>query len=324
VTKLIQDQDPTFAYCHVVAHKLSFEESKKNPENWKQVVNECPLSMCDYGCLHGAMMQHFRGTTLSDSQVKLAIADIKDVCEPRPGYNPSDIDKTMCYHGLGHVAMYMTGGKPERAIPVCQSVANRPGGPDYTDICIQGVFMSVFQSIDPEDAALVRDIKPSKEQVNAFCRSFGASEANCRRESFPYFVPEFVSADGVVRFCSYATTDTQKKDCLWDVMNTVTNNILEKGQGTAELLDYCGAFTQPLRGWCLSGAAMRLVQNDPGRNAAAANAICVSASAGAGQNECYDNLLYYAAFTYPGHSDAFVSYCTQLSEPWKELCLKKR
>src|SRR5689334_24319120 len=64
ITKQVQDQDPYYAYCHVLAHKLSFLEAKRRPDDWKDIVTECPVNMCNYGCLHGSLIERYRGEML--------------------------------------------------------------------------------------------------------------------------------------------------------------------------------------------------------------------------------------------------------------------
>jgi len=312
VTKFVQEKDPQFAYCHVVAHILTERETKKNASQWKNVMLRCPMATCNYGCLHGSLIARFRGESLSDEQIEEMIPDISDVCEPRIGFNPTPIEKTMCYHGIGHLAMYMTDGKPEKSIPICERV-----GKEYVKTCVEGIFMTVFQSIDPEDLALVIDIKPKKEGVADFCKAFGSYWQHCRRESFFLFLQEAENPQKLNSLCSYAIDQESRRDCYWAYVNVITDKAFERGQGITSINSYCKNVP-----WCYSGAAMRLVQVDPANNIRLANEICQMAQNDT--SDCYNNLLYYATFSFSAQSELFVSYCQALSDPWRNQCLSQK
>ncbi len=323
VTRLVQDADPAFAYCHVVAHKLTAIETKKNPLRWKDVMLRCPQSACNYGCLHGSLIERFRGETLSDTQIAQTELSIKDLCEPRPGFAPTEIERTMCYHGIGHLAMYMTGGDPARSIPVCERLAKRDDGREYIKTCVEGVFMTVFQSIDPEDLALVIDIRPNKQDVGAFCEQYGVYVANCRRESYAMFADETQTAEGLRSFCSYARGEEEKRDCYWAVINAKTTIFFEQSDSVSRIGAYCRSFPADTRSWCWRGAAMRLVQIDPLRNVRAADSVCAMGSTQTEIQSCYQDLLYYAEFSFEKNSQPYKEYCGGLAESWRQQCVSQ-
>jgi len=64
VTALIQQQDSSYWFCHALGHTLSTKEYEKDPSNWQNVVNECPVGMCSNGCIHGAIQAHFSSSTV--------------------------------------------------------------------------------------------------------------------------------------------------------------------------------------------------------------------------------------------------------------------
>jgi hypothetical protein len=322
VTKLVQDQDTQWMYCHTVAHALSFQESKKNPSEWKSVLLRCPLAQCNYGCLHGSLIERFRGEHLTDEQIEAGIDEIMDICEPRAGFQPTGIEKTMCYHGIGHLAMYMTDGRPQKALPICEQVAKRSDGSDFMKTCVEGVFMTVFQSVDPEDLALVIDIKPTKETVAAFCSQYGEYWAHCRRESFPLFHNDLLTSQGLKNFCAYAEGNTMEQDCYWAVMNIVTNVFFEKESNpVSKAQDYCDAFVSEQQSWCYRGVSMRLVQTDPLRYVSMADRICQLVQQEEYKQACYKDVMYYATFSFAKGAPEFSAYCQALSEPWRGQCL---
>jgi hypothetical protein len=323
VTEKVQDADGQFLYCHTTAHALSLKETQKNPNEWKDVLLRCPFAVCNYGCLHGALVARFRQEHLSDEQIEKTLPDVMDICEAREGYSPTDLDRAMCYHGMGHLAMYMTGGKPDKAINVCERVATRGEGRDQVDTCIEGVFMTVFQNIDPEDRALVKDILQTKETVAPFCALYGKYEQNCRRESYPLYFDEIFTPEGLTNFCAYATDETALRSCYFAVMNMVATRVFENDDGLQKIREYCPKISTSTKKWCYTGAATRLVQIDPLRYVRKANDVCAIAEEEGDKEYCYGDLLFYARFTFASKDSNYVTYCQSLSDPWAEQCLNQ-
>ncbi len=320
VVKKVQDTDPEYLYCHVLAHKISFAEAARDPSKWKDVLSRCPQAQCNYGCLHGSLIQHFRGETLTDAQITEAIPDLVDVCERREGFLPTDIDRTMCYHALGHLAMYITGGKPDKAIPICEAVSRKFDGRDYTDTCVQGAFMTVFQGVDPEDIALVKEIKPEAKQVASFCNQYAAHWQSCRRESYPLFRQEILTQEGFLRFCSYATDPAHWENCALGVLNIVADTFFEKDDGLEKTKDYCDVLPKEKQEICYAGIAQRLVQIEPLRHVATAVAVCESAQKENIGDSCFKDLVYYAGVSFPKDSSEQKNYCGSLPDSWQEQC----
>jgi hypothetical protein len=72
---------------------------------------------------------------------------------------------------------------------------------------------------------------------------------------------------------------------------------------------------------CFGGAAMRLVQLDPLRNVQKANDICQVTTNDMQKEQCYEDVLYYATFSFSSQAEKITYYCNALSEPWREQCL---
>ncbi len=324
VTKIVQDKDPEFLYCHVLAHEISFRESAKNPSNWKDVVDRCPVAMCNYGCLHGSLVQHFRGTdVLTEAQLEEVLPDLRTVCEPRKGFSPSEIDRSMCYHALGHLAMYISGGKPDRSLTICQNVVPNPDTREFMETCAGGVFMTIFQGIDPEDIALVKDIKPQKIQVPEFCSRYGAYTRQCRQESFALFRDEIATPAGYMTFCSFAQTPKEIEDCTFIVVNDVTVRVLSEPDGIDSLTSYCLGVVQDRQELCFAGIAMRMVQIEPLRYVREAQDFCKIAKQHGVGDRCFEGVIFYAAFSFPKGSANWRRYCNGLQNPWKTQCFTK-
>jgi hypothetical protein len=60
VARQVQIADTSYNFCHVLGHKLSAKETKKDPTLWQQVIGRCPQGVCSNGCIHGAFQERFR------------------------------------------------------------------------------------------------------------------------------------------------------------------------------------------------------------------------------------------------------------------------
>lgn len=323
VTAKVQDKDQQFVYCHTSAHQVSVQETQKKDSDWKNVLLRCPMAMCNYGCMHGVLIGRFRGEYLTDEQIEEALPDMEDICETRTGKYMTQIDTSTCYHGIGHLAMYMTDGDPHKAIGICERIAYRGPTEDHRQTCVGGVFMTVFQSIDPEDLALVIDIKPKKEDVSGFCAQYPKYWQNCRRESFALFLDELHSSDRLVQFCSYATDEEAARQCYLVVVDTMTTAFFENSDGFQKVENFCASLSGNGRKWCYAAAATRMVQTDPLRYVKTSNRICEAIADASEKDYCYKDLLWYATSSFAPGSQQQREYCEALSESWKEKCLKK-
>ncbi len=324
VTKLVQDRDPQYVYCHLLGHQLSYTETKKNKTYWKDVLSRCPLSMCNYGCLHGSLSEKFRGDVLTDEQIAAVIPDLSDVCEARPGYTPHEVEKSMCYHGLGHTTLYITGGVPEKAIDVCEKISIKADGRNYLSTCIQGIFMTVFQATDPEDVAIVKDIRPKDEDIPAFCDGYKEHWWVCRRESFFVFRETLRDPKKLVSFCSYATTEDILTDCYMSVLNYITVESFEQSDAMSRIEAYCNGIPLSRRGLCLTGVALRLIQIDPLREVSRARDVCALGEASQVATACYEAISYQGQINFDPGSAVQQQYCGALPPVWEQQCLRNQ
>ena len=171
IARLIQKKEPKYLECHVLGHYLSERETAKDPTKWKDVVARCPATMCNNGCPHGALMARFGNETefLSDQQIEEIKPDLMDACEPRGAWNPAEVERSMCYHAMGHLNMYATNANIDKSVELCNEIGVKEDGRNYVQTCTEGVLMSVYQPLGPEDVALVEAIRPAKDTVNSFC-----------------------------------------------------------------------------------------------------------------------------------------------------------
>lgn len=323
LTRAVQEMDPSYAYCHVLAHKITFLEAKRKPGQWKDIITRCPVDMCNYGCLHGSLIEHYKGEVLSDPQIESAMVDLQTVCESREGFSPSPLDQNMCYHAIGHLGMYITGGDPKKSSDICKKVAIKADGRDYYETCVEGVFMTIYQGVDEEDIALVAKIKPKKEEVPKFCSSYqGIDFEACNRESYPLFINELKSPEYAEEFCSY----TQDSHGLWKCYATIISNLtvdLMESRNLGGIEQFCLKFPEDRRGNCFANAAVRVVQNES-RRLPEALTVCEIASSHNIEKACYTDIISFIhSSNLPGRSET-DKLCLQLPETWTKLCLQNQ
>ncbi len=326
VISQIQKKDASYPYCHVVAHKLSFLESKKRPGEWSDIMYSCPLDMCDYGCQHGAMVAQFRGEELLGDDLKMAVEELKGICDGRLEWNPPFLVKRSCYHGLGHIAMYVTGGDLNSSLSICADELTKDKDPAFLKVCTEGVFMTVLQGIDPEDMALVKDIKPEPDGVSEFCSKFeGLFYQSCMRESHSFSGRFFrESVEEALKFCSYTKTSEMMKDCMAVVAYIRSLDTLEAESQNflGSTFEYCNQFELPNRTWCYEFSAYGLLEVDVDLYLDRTIAICNNALKSGAGDECFNTMVNFSTMRFHQSSPEAIEYCKKLPEKWKDECFK--
>jgi len=323
VARLIQEKDPKYLECHVLAHYLSEREAAKDPSRWKDVVARCPVSMCNNGCPHGALMARFGNQEefLSDEQIDEIKPDLMDVCEPRGIWNPTEVERSMCYHAIGHLNMYATNADINKSVDICKEIGVKKDGRNYVQTCTEGVLMSVYQPLGPEDTALVAAIKPSRDKLDSFCANYtGEAFHACHREAWPLFFPEILQPLGLKKLCTYTEDEEQQIKCYSTIMNLITVILVIDNNSIESLKDFCTGLPDERVGLCFENAARRLIQIDP-LYAEKAVEICGVAETVSVGRECYTRLVTYASVSFHLGSEEFIGYCKKLPAPWDKQCL---
>ncbi|MDP3794443.1 MAG: hypothetical protein Q8R13_00745 [bacterium] len=319
VTRLIQEKDPEFRFCHVLGHNLSAQEVKKDPSRWKDVLARCPSGVCSNGCLHGGLQERFRAETLSEAEVEAIKPDLETLCEARPNWQPTGLEQGSCYHALGHLTMYLTSADIAKATTLCEELAVKPDGRDFSPLCFDGAFMQIFQPLEPEDFALVHGKQPSKQDAAAFCRQFsGARRASCHSESWPLFRDELMRPEGLTRFCGEAPAG-QETRCYRSLVYVLTAQF---NFDTRKLKDFCAGLTPEWRGFCFANVASRLIETDY-RNIEASVALCRDGAPFDPEARCFSELVFYATYNFHAGSPEFFELCGDLPDPWRVGCLNR-
>lgn len=318
VTVLIQDRVSDYFYCHVLGHNVSAKETAKDPSQWTTVVARCPAGMCSNGCLHGAAQERFRDDTLSTEQIQELIPQLAEICEQGHGRNYTGLEQASCYHSLGHLAMYISGADIRTATDVCDNIAKKEDGSDYTQTCYEGAYMQIFQPLEPEDFALVKDIAPQNiEKAKAFCDTFsGEYRAACYRESWPLYGESLTQKGGLENFCSLIPDSLSIRRCFNAMFYVLTAQF---NFDFSKIVSLCENFSEKRKGQCFANAASRFIETDYRLIDDAVRLCVVAAEHGVGER-CYDELLFYSTFNFHKDTEAFNTLCAALPEAWKTKC----
>lgn len=330
VTRFVQEQDPTYLYCHVLGHNIAEKETQKDLSKWKDVVARCPTTMCNNGCPHGALMERFKNDTdyLTEEQIESIKLDLADVCEPRDAWNPREIERSMCYHALGHLHMYITNADLRKSAKLCEEIGTKPDGRNYVQTCTEGVFMSIYQPLGPDDIALVKNVTPSKEKMPEFCAQFKDSFMSfhaCHKEAWAIFREKVTTPDTYYKFCTY-TDDKQWQDaCFRSLMNPITDDIVISRNDVEGLISFCRPLPSHVKNICIYSTVHRLMQVDPKLVNKALELCSMSLELGNEvQQSCYGSLLAFGSLGFIRGSTEFYEYCRLLPEPWREQCANRQ
>lgn len=333
VVQKVQEQDKQYLYCHVVAHKLSYKEAEKHPDAWKDVITRVPNNICNNGGLHGAVMQRFKDEVLTDQQVEEFKPDAKNLCEPRGKWKPVEVEKSMCYHGLGHLFMFITDADIPKSLSLCEYAGVKPDGRNYLQTCSQGVFMILYQPLEPEDFALVEGIAPTNTQErNNLCSKFSNLYwESCMSESWPLYRDRMVNyndPDNLVNvsvfneFCSYAANSIARQKCYETGLSMIAVVVMINYDDQAQYERICKALPGDVVGRCFAFGILRLLQIDP-KFSSDALGLCKAAASHGYEQECYGELVYQGKRVFHPASQEHKNYCDKLPETWKQSCLKE-
>lgn len=319
VTQQVQKLDPSYQYCHVLGHALSAHEVKKDPSKWKEVVGRCPSGVCSNGCIHGGFQEKFRKESLTDNEIPKVIPDLMTICEDKPSWHPTGLEQASCYHALGHLTMYISQATIKKAIELCDVVAKKSDGRDFTQLCYDGAFMQIFQPLEPEDFALVKGKQPTKDSVIAYCNNYtGKVRASCISESWPLFRDELIkSSNGIIKLCSLEEEGYQDR-CYNGIFYVITAQLNFEFDKIKPL---CEGLPQKLKPTCFLNAASRMIETDY-NNIDRSVAVCNYASPVDPDNQCYNMLLTMSKYNFHPKSKEFYALCNALPEKWKQQCLQ--
>lgn len=317
ITSLIQNKTNGYFFCHVLGHNLAAKETAKDPSKWTEVIGRCPVGQCSNGCLHGAAQERFRSESLTPAQVQAELPELSGICTDGTR-NYTGLEQASCDHSIGHLAMYLTNADIKAATAVCDVVAKQ-GNKDNTITCYEGAYMQIFQPLEPEDFALVKNIAPTTTSaVETYCDTFtGQRQAACHRESWPLYGNKLFTAKGVQAFCSLTPAPENQRRCYNSLFYILTARF---EFDLTRITDLCTGLPQALESQCFANAASRAIETDY-RLAPTSVALCKVADEHSVGEQCYQELMFYSTFNYHVGTPAFTNFCTQLPGAWKDACL---
>lgn len=317
VTQIVQDQDSSFPYCHVLGHKLASIETAKNPENWKSVVARCPYGTCSNGCVHGAFQEKYRGDVLTGQTFNEAKKEFENICESSPTYNLTGLAQGSCYHALGHLLMYITGANINKSVATCDELGKKKDGRDFSGLCYDGAFMQIFQPLDTDDKSLIKNIVPEKENVYSFCSHFtGEKKNSCWTESWPMFLDTLKTGQGLLSFCSKLNS-RGKTECISDLLYIMP---IQFRFNYESIHKYCLTFTQPFQSQCFAMTASRILEIDS-RNVKKTIDYCGTLD-DENRKACFDKIVTDSSFDFDIKSPEFKELCSSLPMPWSGQCIQ--
>ncbi len=319
VTQIVQDQDRSYGFCHVLGHELSAREVKKNPNEWKTVIARCPSGVCSNGCIHGGLQEKFRTESLTDAQARALIPDLQVLCEEKLDWKPTGLERGTCYHALGHLAMYMTRGDVKKSALLCEEITIKGPGREFRHVCLDGVFMQIFQPLEPEDFALVRGKQPTKGTLDAFCDQFlGEQRGSCISEAWPLFAQQVKMPEGLVTFCG--KENAAEEDRCYNGMFYILT--VQFQFDTDAMQKFCSGLPISRRGQCSAGVASRLIETDY-RNISRAVDFCAKSTEYDSSEQCFASMASMAAFNFHSGSKEFNDLCNRLPDRWKQQCIRR-
>jgi len=324
VIRLVKKLDPVYSFCHVTAHELGSYEVSLDPDNWLNAIAKGPTDgLCSNGFAHGAIVSRFNDGKLSPEAFAYAQEDLKIACETRAGWNPTELIKAICYHGIGHVLVHMTEADIPVSIQACEEIAQKEDGRDYRQVCYEGVYMQLFQPLEPEDFALIGRLpmEPNRGNIKEFCAQNSSNDmeyGTCWRESWPLFYNELFTREGVLNYCESLPNQSDQNKCFETAFTINGRQHLSEPEKMAKL---CNNMPSKYQGSCLSRGANAFPEEDQALIPEAID-MCSRGEAESVREECYSYLARLASFNFHKGSKPFELMCSSLPVKWETQCRK--
>ncbi len=317
IVREIRKKDPTYQFCHVLSHKLGEKVVAENPERWIEAMHlNPPDGLCSNGFVHGVIGGRFRAEVLDEKTLETLIPDFTKACESHDSWEPSDLDRAMCYHGMGHLYDFITDADLPLALSLCERTT--PDGVER--MCREGVFMQIFQPLEPDDFLMIErmPLKPSTTTVRSFCSRFTKDEYEgaCLRESWPFFREAILKGTGVAKFCSGQPNTEEETNCYQSATAIIGRMSLQKPEQAAGA---CNALPLSRKTLCFVTVAQALIEEDR-KDVGKAIALCRRAPKDIAE-ECIASLAGRATYFLGGNSSRIRDFCRIFPLEFQAKCL---
>jgi hypothetical protein len=319
VIRAVRSDDATYQFCHVLGHKLGERVVSEDPSGWVDAIPlNPPDGLCSNGFIHGVVGGRFRAEVLNDATIEQFMPDFTRACAPHGDWNPSDLDRAICYHGMGHLFDFITNADIPKALSLCGRITE-----DYRRVCVQGVFMQIYQPLEPDDYELIAQmsVKPSSTTVPEYCAAFSAdpiAEGSCVEESWPLFHASITDGTGVARLCSLEPNAEEQNVCYVSMSSIIGRLSLGDPQHVARA---CAQFPLERQADCFGYSAEAVLEENR-NDAAGAIALCGLASSAVGP-QCIGLLADHARFIFGPDVSAQRRFCSALPNEFAARCASR-
>lgn len=321
VIRAIREKDSSYQFCHVAAHKLGERIVAEDPSKWLDAIALNPRDgLCSNGFIHGVIGGKFRAEVLDGETLEALIPDFSRACEPRENWRASLLDQAICYHGMGHLYVFITDADIPAALSLCERTSFSGTG-DFRRVCREGVFMQIFQPLEPDDFLMLERmaVKPTKGTVRQYCAQFEKDEYEgaCLRESWPYVRTELLNEPGATEvFCAGQPNKEEERAC-YDTALSVLGRQTLGNSGIAERV--CAEFDGEIRRECFGRVALSYLEEDR-ENGSAALSLC-SRAGGVDTEECLAFLAQRAGFVFGEDEVRLWKFCAALPTSLVNVCV---
>jgi hypothetical protein len=317
IVREIRRLDASYQFCHVAAHKIGERVVAEDPDKWVDAIPLNPSDgLCSNGFIHGVVGGRFRAEVLDDATIEKFLPDFTAACAPRSDWQPSRLDRAICYHGMGHLFDFITDANLDQALSLCSRVAP----PEYTRVCTQGVFMQIYQPLEPDDYALIARMpeKPTADTVLRFCASFAAdpvAQGSCIEESWPLQRSSITDGTGVERLCAGEPNDEERDVCYISMSSIIGRMTLGAPERAAAA---CRQLPEDRVATCFSYSAEAVLEEDRA-DAAQAVALCKLGEASVA-DQCLSLLTNHADFIFGSANAQREAFCNAVPESLQQRC----
>lgn len=316
VIRQIRLIDPTYQFCHVLAHKLGERVVAEDPDRWIDAIPLNPTDgLCSNGYIHGVLGGRFRAEVLEPAALRKLIPDFTRACAPRKEWSSSELDRAICSHGMGHLYMFITDADIPLALSLCEDTMPE----QFRRVCHEGVYMQIYQPLEPDDYLLIErmPVKPTKETLRSFCAHYTKDEYEgaCLREGWPFFREELKTGKGIVKFCSSQPNNQEEIACFESVLALSGRFNLEN---QTRALSLCREIADEWKTMCYSSAARAILEEDRVEGEKAVS-FCKAAETDQ-QEGCLEQLADTASFTF-GNSSERKLFCSLFPPGLRVRCL---
>lgn len=315
IVREVRTLDPSYQFCHVLAHKIGERVVAEDPARWVDAIPDNPSDgLCSNGYIHGVVGGRFRAEVLSSSSIAALVPDFARACEPRANWAPSDLDRAICYHGMGHLYDFITDADIPQALVLCSQTTPE----DYERVCVEGVFMQLYQPLEPDDFELIERmaVKPTKENVRSYCAAWKDPEyiGACLRESWPFFKDDIASGT-VTDFCS-GQPDKERTEYCYQTVSALAGRLSLQDLHKTDAA--CRNFPPERQLLCYGQSAQAVLEEDRD-DAAKAVSLCAMAPERLIEG-CMRYLEGHAQFLFGGNMSQWQNFCGVLPASLAAQC----